>query len=400
MLKYKMISPKALILSIFFSLFIYLEYFQLSVKLITTVLALLSFILILQLSRKELFQSGFFIGVFWFWWIGLSFISYDLKFLIPIVIICIGLGYGLIFYLIGISSNLYIRITLIFGLSFLAPFGFNWLKPELLFINSYLGTSKIEFLAILLASVILVKYKLNRYSILSYSFIIVVLFFYNTFSAQSISPSKLKIYEYNTKIAQEKKWQRDYKTTIIQNNFKAIEEAITKKYDLIVLPETAFPLILNDHELLTEKLQKYSLNITILTGSLYQKENLLYNSTYLFDKGKFEIANKVVLVPFGEAVPFPEKIRNLINDMFYDGAGDYQVAVKPTTFTIKDEKFRNAICYEATTDKIFENLDTNYMIAISNNAWFTPSIEPTLQKLLMKYFRKKYNVYIYSISNS
>ena len=53
------------------------------------------------------------------------------------------------------------------------------------------------------------------------------------------------------------------------------------------------------------------------------------------------------------------------------------------------KKFRNAICYEATTDKIFENLgDTKYMIAISNNAWFTPSIEPTLQHLFFKILLK------------
>ena len=400
MVKYKMISPKALILSIIFSLFIYLEYFQLSVKLIVTILALTSFIFILKLSKKELFQSGFFIGVFWFWWVGISFQYYDLSYLIPIVVIGMGLAYGSIFYLIGLSSNIYIRVAIIFILSFLAPFGFNWLKPELLFINSYLGSSKIEFLAVLLASALLIKYNLNRYSLISYFLIIVSLFFYNTFSSQKLTPSTLKIYQYNTNIAQEKRWEREYKHTIINDNFKAIEDAIAKNYELIILPETAFPLILNMQPNLTQKLLEYSQKITILTGSLYQKEKQLYNSTYLFDKGEIQIANKVVLVPFGEAVPFPQKIRNLINDIFYDGAQDYQVAAEPTTFIIKKQKFRNAICYEATTDKIFENLDAKYMIAISNNAWFTPSIEPTLQKLLMKYFSKKYNVYIYSISNS
>jgi len=62
-------------------------------------------------------------------------------------------------------------------------------------------------------------------------------------------------------------------------------------------------------------------------------------------------------------------------------------------------KFRNAICYEATTNKIFNNLDTKYMIAISNNAWFSPSIQPTLQKLLFKYYENKYNVKIFSVTN-
>jgi apolipoprotein N-acyltransferase len=39
------------------------------------------------------------------------------------------------------------------------------------------------------------------------------------------------------------------------------------------------------------------------------------------------------------------------------------------------------------------------MISISNNAWFTPSIEPTLQKLLMQYYSKLYGVTIYAVAN-
>ncbi len=395
-----MITVKSLIFSIFFSLFIYFDHFGWNSKFLITLFALSSFILILQLSKKELFTSGFLIGIFWFWWIGLSFKYYDLSYLIPVVVICLAVFYGLVFYLIGIFSNIYIKISAIFLLSFISPFGFNWFKPELLFINSYLGTSKIEFLIILIISALLVQYHKKKYIIAFYSTTIIALYFFNIYTTDSINPPKLKIYQYNTHIPQEKKWERDYKHNIIKRNFQTIENAIAKNYELIILPETTFPLILNRQKYFLEKLKQYSKSITIVTGSLYKKENQLYNSTYLFNNEKITIANKVVLVPFGEAVPFPEKIRNLINDIFYDGAMDYQVAANPTTFDIKGYKFRNAICYEATTDTIFDNLDTSYMIAISNNAWFTPSIEPTLQKLLMQYYSKKYNVYIYSVSNS
>ena len=126
---------------------------------------------------------------------------------------------------------------------------------------------------------------------------------------------------------------------------------------------------------------------------------MIYNSTYLIDNTKVQISNKVVLVPFGEAVPLPKLLRDFINNQFYNGAKDYQTAKKPTTFVIKNIKFRNAICYEITTDKIYQDLDTSYIIAISNNAWFVPSIEPTLQSLLLKYYAKKYNVIIYHSTN-
>jgi apolipoprotein N-acyltransferase len=395
-----MISPKALIVSICFSFFIYLEYFGISVKVINTIFALSSFILLLQLTKKELFQSGFFIGVLWFWWIALSFTYYDLSYLIPIVIIFLGFAYGMLFYTIGVTTNIFIKIGIVFLLSFIEPFGFNWLKPELLFINSYLGTSKIEFFIILFLSALLVHYKKNIQSISIYFTGILFLYFFNIFSYSQITASDLKIYQFNTKIDQEKRWDKKYKPTIIGTNFNVIEDAIKNNYDLIIFPETAFPLILNHQKELLKKLDEYSQKITILTGALYEKENKLYNSSYLFNKKQVVVANKVVLVPFGEAVPFPEKIRNLINDIFYGGAKDYQVAVQPTTFDIKGYKFRNAICYEATTDAIFQNLDAKYMIAISNNAWFTPSIEPALQKLLLQYYAKKYNIYIYSVSNS
>ena len=69
-----------------------------------------------------------------------------------------------------------------------------------------------------------------------------------------------------------------------------------------------------------------------------------------------------------------------------------------TDFIIKGIKFRNAICYEATCNEIYSG-DVEFVIAISNNAWFRPSIEPTLQRLLLKFYAKKYNIVIYHTTN-
>jgi apolipoprotein N-acyltransferase len=148
-----------------------------------------------------------------------------------------------------------------------------------------------------------------------------------------------------------------------------------------------------------EILQEYSTKIAIIVGSLNEQEGLLYNSSYFFHKKKIDVANKVVLVPFGEAVPLPKQIRDFINNTFYGGAKDYEVSLKPTTFDLEGLSLRNAICYEATTDKIFEALDTNYMVVLSNNAWFIPSHQPVLQGLLLKHYAKKYNVKIFSVTN-
>jgi len=120
--------------------------------------------------------------------------------------------------------------------------------------------------------------------------------------------------------------------------------------------------------------------------------------TYIFENGKFTFAKKLVLVPFGEYVPLPKFARDFINNTFFAGQADFKTAKEPTDFFIKGEKFRNAICYEATCSEIYEG-EVDYVIATSNNAWFAPSIEPTLQKLLMRYYARRNGVTIYHSAN-
>lgn len=398
-----MFKAKSILLPLFSSAFIYFEYFQIELKALDTILGLLFLYTLFTLSKKELFAGGFITGVLWFWWLGYSFVYYDLSYLIPLVIIGTGLIYGTLFYIIGLSNNLIFKTLYIFSLSYIEPFGFNWYKIELVFINSFLGTSKFEFLSlvILTALFIFLKQKSKaRVSLAIYAAGIVALYFINlNGSGAPADKPKIKIYMNATNIDQEKKWDQNYQKQIIQANLRDIDKAVQKGYDLIVFPETAFPTLLNKNEYLKDILLKKSEHISIITGALNKQDDLYYNSSYLFTKGKMQIANKVVLVPFGEAVPLPEKLKNLINDIFYDGAKDYEVAKEATTFDIEGTKFRNAICYEATTDKIYENLDTKYIMAISNNGWFTPSIQPNLQNLLLKYYARKYKVMIYSVAN-
>lgn len=389
----KSIIISGLYTAVLFSSFIYLSYFGIENKLINTIFGLSAIYLILTIPKKSLFYAGFFSGMFWCWWISFSFEYYELSYLIPLVIFGISLIYGLLFSFFAIFyDSIYLRAIILFGFSFLAPFGFNWVKPELLFIDSYLGIGKLDFALIILSMILLKNFK--------YIFFIPLLVSLYLQPNIKVKSNDLKIFMPQLMINQKDKWENKNRVSIINKNLYLINKAIKEKYDVIILPETAMPLRLNKDEELLKYLKYKSKYIDIITGSLYEKDALYHNSTYHFSNGKTNIAHKVVLVPFGEAVPLPEKIRNLINDTFYNGAKDYEKADKPTDFNIKGINFRNAICYEATTDEIFENIkDTKYVIAISNNAWFTPSIQPTLQKILMKYYSKKYGVIIYSSTN-
>jgi len=106
----------------------------------------------------------------------------------------------------------------------------------------------------------------------------------------------------------------------------------------------------------------------------------------------------MVLVPFGEYIPLPQLLKDFINQTFFLGASDFIKAKNPTDFFIHGIKFRNAICYEATSKELYAD-NPKFMIAISNNAWFAPSIEPTLQKLLIRYYGKIHNTIIFHSAN-
>ncbi|QKF66137.1 apolipoprotein N-acyltransferase [Arcobacter venerupis] len=386
---------KGFISSILLSSFIYLSYFNIEFKILNTILGLSALYFLLIIPKKALLISGFLTGVLWCWWMAVSLQYYDLVYLTPVILIFIGIVYAIIFYLFAFFDRLTFRILAIFAFTFFAPFGFNWMKFELLFVDSYIGISKLDFFLVLVTFYFVIK--LKRFKVLA---IIPLLFTLNLPKGEYIQNPIAKIYMPQMNVNQNLRWDKNYKATLDEQNFEQINNGINLQKDLVVLPETAFTTVLNRNELLLERLKELSYKIDIITGALLVEDNQIYNASYHFSKGEIRIAKKVVLVPFGEEIPFPKFIVDFINKIFYNGAQDYSKASAPTDFIIKGEKFRNAICYEATTDKIFENLgDTKFMIVISNNAWFTPSIEPTLQDILLKYYSRKYNINIFHVVN-
>lgn len=384
----------ALILALSFSAFIYLFHFGFKLYLLNTFLGLYAFYLLIISGRKTLLFAGFFIGLLWFYWIGFSFRYYALSWAVPFVALGFALIYAFIFWIVSLPSHPLLRAVMLFSLSLFEPFDFNWLQPELLFVHSYLGIEKWQYALILLSLALFALYKEKR----GYLFLLLLL------PAISLSSPKeqalpLKVSLVQTHLDQERKWNRFYLPQTLELNFNAIDQAIEERKELVVLPESAYPLFLNRNLDLIEKLKERSLKIAIVTGSLYDLGGQHFNATYFFHEGKMQIAKKMVLVPFGEYIPLPAFLARPINRAIFDGASDYISATEPTDFQIKGISFRNAVCYEATCYELFQN-DPKFMIATSNNAWFMPSIEPSLQRLLMQFYAIKHNTVILHAANS
>jgi len=381
-----------------FSAYIYLDYLDISNSILETIFGLLSIYLILTLDKKALFFTGFFIGVLWFFWIGFSMQYYGFVYLIPFVTILFGLAYALFFYLIGYSQNIWLRGFLLIGINLIEPFGFNWFKPQIIFINTDIGTELWQFGAVVIAMVLIVEMlKRKKYILIipAISLIFLASNFHNLNYDKNL-PFKIKVVE--TKVDQNEKWLKRNQKDIVKMNIDNIKLAIKGGYQLVILPESTFPLFINSHPDIINTLLHLSKKISILTGGLYSENGEYFNASYLFQNEDFKVAKKVVLVPFGEYIPLPKFLSNWINQIFFDGVQDFTPASEPTDFKIGGELFRNAICYEASSEKMYNNAP-KFMIAISNNGWFLPSIEPTLQKLLIQHFSNIYGVTVIHSSN-
>ena len=399
-------NTNSLKLAIFLALPVYINFFLLKygikngflIKIFFTVNLFLALYLIFY-SKHKWFATGFLTGVFWFWWIGLSFRYYGLIWLIPVVDVLIALFYGLVFWAIFKIYNLiehkniyfaklFLVLFFTFGFDYVAPFTFDWFKPEILFVNTIFGVSKIVLFLVITA---IVFYKKLKW--FSLFFMVIALFFKPSFP----KTPDLDIFVSYTYIPQDKKWRKDYVPVEIKNNFSIINKALKEKKEVVILPESAFPLFLNKYSGLMAKLKKLSRKIIIITGALHLKNSKYYNSTYIFEKGKVKILDKHILVPFGEYIPLPF-LQKEINEIFFGGGSDYMTGDKFGIFEIEGKQFINAICYESTLEDIYK-LNPAYVVALSNDAWFIPSIMPSLQQMLIKVYALKYGKIVYHSIN-
>jgi apolipoprotein N-acyltransferase len=287
------------------------------------------------------------------------------------------------------------KAVYLFVLSYIHPLGFNWFKPELILVHSPFGIDKPHF-ALFLAGMVLFLILKSKQKMVSLIFFIF-----------SISPSNYqilpqepegKIYLETTWIDVRDKWKVDKIPFQIRDVLVAIDRAIANKKEAIILPESILPFFINESKIMLKELRYRSKDIDIILGGLYKNANENRNSLYFFHKGNFLVSDKVVLVPFGESNPLPDWASGWVNRLFFDGAPDYTPAKKPTDFRIAGKVYRGAICYEGTSDEIYQNIPKR-LILISNNGWFYPSIEPTLQRLLLEYYVRTYHVRVYHSIN-
>lgn len=372
---------------------IYFSFFEnIFLETLSPFLAIWGLILLLRTkSAKGYFWTGFLTGLFWFWWVGLSAIYFNLNYLVPVIALIMGLVYGVLFRICFLFKFDFLRLCAIFALSFIHPLGFDWLEWGIYTAYGFFDSSLRGIICLFLIAYFIYEGYISRY----YKIAIVLILFFTGFHYEEKTATTLP-FSYkliNTNISQDQKFLQE--KLILNSNalLSEISRAILEKKELVILPETAFAFNLRGTKY-EDFLKELSHKIIIITGAFYTKDGQTYNSTYVFRQGKSYIFNKHFLVPFGEEIPF---FKELVKKYFLPNMEEFTRGPVQSQYKLNNSLITNAICYEATKEQNYKN--SKIIIALSNNAWFKHSSEYKLQKLLMQFYANKYGVSVYHATN-
>jgi len=200
------------------------------------------------------------------------------------------------------------------------------------------------------------------------------------------SQKHMKVGVVQGNINQAVKWDEKFRKQTIH---KYIHSSLSEKHhdsDLIVWPETAVPIYIQQETALSQKLKAFINNQTaaLLIGGLrYDRSEIghwqFYNSAFLLvpQKSTWQTYDKSHLVPYGEYIPFQTVFPFL--KKFVQGVGDFSegTAIEPLQF--EQWSIGPQICYEILFPEISRQLvqkGADILVNITNDAWYGHSSAP------------------------
>ena len=374
-------------------------------------------------DKNRTFLYGWFFGFGYFltnlYWITIS-LTYDenFKFLIPVTLLLIpaflAIFYGVItycFFHIGVKkplSNIFL-FSLLFGvIEFLRGnvlTGFPWnliaysfsYNLEIIQVTSLIGIYAFNTLCIsFFISPAIFIIRGNKKEIVACIFFLltpVVLHIIGSSAIQSFQSLNLIKNDYVIRAVGSKidldRFYGNLDTSSAINELIELSEPDLDTTTLFVWPEGIIPSInqseLKEFQFLFDKKfnKNHLLGIGINSIKNYNNENKFYNSFSFYDHelNLVKAYNKIKLVPFGEFLPFEKVLgsiglKSLANNYqsFSSGENREIIILNKKEF---DFKILPLICYEIIySGRIFDNLDFDYIINISEDGWFGDSIGP------------------------
>ncbi len=364
-----------------------------------------------------LFGFGYFITNLY--WISIS-LTHDpnFRFLIPVSIILIpaflSLFYGLIAFFFKILKpksmiNSFLVFSLIFGIlefvrgSILTGFPWNLIvyslsnQLEVLSITSIIGTYGLNLFSISLFSspaLLILQFNKKNLGVVLLFLMLTIIFYIHGFNYkerfQKIVPETYdyKIRSIGSNIGLNRFYSNIDTISVIKDLIKISEPRPSDK-TIFIWPEGIIPNTikedLKEYSWIFE--ENFSQNHILILGISSQVvkngSKKYFNSLSVYDNklNLLNSYNKINLVPFGEFLPFENflkkvGLRSLTNNYQSFSKGDERKAIEiiQPNITIK---FLPLVCYEIIySGTLFNNLDFDFIINISEDGWFGQSIGP------------------------
>jgi apolipoprotein N-acyltransferase len=187
-------------------------------------------------------------------------------------------------------------------------------------------------------------------------------------------------------ILQDQKWDPAMRTAIMQRYIDMTREAIGRKAQFILWPESATPLPYEQDVARGEQIRRLvrEAHVTLLIGSdqvepvqpvlaVKPPPPRLYNAAYLIrpDGSTAAVYRKIHLVPFGEYVPF-SRVLFFVGSLV-EAVSDFTPGTEPTLLPVAGHMTSTAICYEVIYSGLMRSFVTHgseLLTTITNDAWY------------------------------
>jgi apolipoprotein N-acyltransferase len=193
-------------------------------------------------------------------------------------------------------------------------------------------------------------------------------------------PVKISVIQGN--IPQELKWYPQARQEIITKYLMLTRLASQEKPDLIVWPEAAVPVVLEEDPAYYGMIRDLAKQVKtpLLFGAVTSRDNLYYNSALMVSQDGEELTryDKLHLVPFGEYIPLRTILPFLQTIV---PIGDVTRGTEYTLFGLSFPgpghglhiKFATLICFEDVFPELsrqFVARGANFLVNITNDAWY------------------------------
>ena len=374
-----------------------------------SLLSILGFFLFLDLDsikdsliKSFLFSSGYFIsGTYWLENVIGQYS--EVGYILSVTIILFFTIYLSIFIVIPILITSYLQINLklhgnysLIIMSLLITFfeiirsniftGYSWLNFGQAGLSSPLqyffpvigvhGVTLIIFLsAVIIINIIRLK-NLNFFLPLSALFLFV---YFNIYSKDwtSVSQKTTSITIVQPNISNKLSYDKDETIKKMKNLSLLTDNILYSNIpDIILWPEA--PLIIPYNKIKESYygniLRKLPSTTSLVTGSFYEDDENIYNSIVNISDPS-NVYHKKHLVPFGEYLPYREKLSFIYS---YIGLDIYDISKGKISniIDINGLKAFSLICYESIFSKeaLINNSEADFILNVSNDGWFGDSL--------------------------